>query len=216
MYESLKAYFKNGETAAIIRRWDTDFSGATSMRTCYDSLRLNGHQENVIKKLSHGQYEAVEYRAGNYCLVSFDDEGNAIFHADKMVARGYALNLSGKVKGSAQPTCTRILYDEFLDENGRYLKDELGALRSIVNTIVRKRTNWKVYLMGNTIDMYAPIFQDLRIADKIQGLKPGDTKIFTKKSGLKISLSLVNVNDRITVPNANDYMFDFDDEVSDM
>ena len=48
----------------IIRRWDEDFTGANSARTCYDSLICDGRGKNQIKIISGGKYDGVEYSAG--------------------------------------------------------------------------------------------------------------------------------------------------------
>ena len=57
----LQKYFDTGEQMVIVRRWEEDFVGANSARTCFDSLTKNANGENVIHKMSGGKYTGVTY-----------------------------------------------------------------------------------------------------------------------------------------------------------
>ena len=45
---AFEEYMKTGHQLAIVRRWDEDFVGAQSARTCYDGLMNNGKGVNDI------------------------------------------------------------------------------------------------------------------------------------------------------------------------
>ena len=86
---------------------------------------------------------------------TFDEKGNVI---EKDVC-GYSLALSKvrQYKSVAFPKVKYIFLEEFIDENNKYIKNEVENLISIIETIARLRFV-QVICLGNLITKYNPYF----------------------------------------------------------
>lgn len=97
----------------------------------------------------------------------FTCEGDFIFHntfsskgtvTNKEVC-GYTLSLSKvrQYKSVAFPKVKYIIVEEFIDENNKYIKNEVENLISIIETVARLRFV-QVICLGNLITKYNPYF----------------------------------------------------------
>lgn len=87
-----------------------------------------------------------------------------------------------------------MVYDEAIlkrDGNLRYLSDEITELFELISTVFRDRTGYRVFIMGNNMDIFNPYFEyfgvpnfDTQYIDKERGLyceKCPDKEAFMKK-----------------------------------
>lgn len=73
----------------------------------------------------------------------------------------FALSTSLKKKSSPFPNVTLMVFDEYIEPSFKfpnYLKNDMFYLLELINTVVRKRDNWKLLLIGNTISFVNPFF----------------------------------------------------------
>lgn len=88
---------------------------------------------------------------------------------------GYATSLAAanviKTRSQQLSDTTKILFDEFQLEDGRYLNNEIKAFRSIHVSLAREiGTQSKylpVYLIGNLVDIYNPYYESLGITQRL-------------------------------------------------
>lgn len=172
----LQRYFETGEQMAIIRRWEEDFSGANSARTCFDSLSMNGNGTNAISEMTCGEYSGVSYYSGRYYL-TIQVDGKDV-RTEECVAIGF--NLSGweHYKSGSFPNITTILFDEFMTR-GRYLINEFILFQNLLSTIIRQRDNVKIFMCANTVNKYAcPYFTEMGL-HRVKDMKQGDIDVYT-------------------------------------
>ncbi|HJG85391.1 MAG TPA: phage DNA encapsidation protein [Weissella thailandensis] len=69
--------------------------------------------------------------------------------------------LSGSVRRSvAYPNVKYVLFDEFqITDGSNYLPNEFSRFRALLNTVMRKRTDVKVYLLSNAGSIINPYFE---------------------------------------------------------
>lgn len=80
-----------------------------------------------------------------------------------------ALSTSLKKKSSPFPNVTLIVFDEYIEpsfKNPNYLKQDTFYLFELINTIVRKRDNWKLLCIGNVLSYVNPLFTSLGVEIK--------------------------------------------------
>lgn len=146
-------YFKRtGRKFLYVRRYDED-------------LKLTGDKI----------FDAVRFK---YPHDELDVEGNGttgtVYLINKRVCgMSLALSKSTKAKSISLPDFDTILFDEFLPEDGRYLKDEVGMALSLYQTIARGdgkaiREDVKFVFVGNNVTLNNPYFKELRIRENIQ------------------------------------------------
>lgn len=157
--KGLTEYFKNGSQIAYVRRWKEDIIGRRA------SQLFAGLIENSeVSKLSNNEFSGVHYYAGKWYLCNYDDKGKAIYADSDIIAYSFALSDSEHDKSTSFPNIRTIIFDEFLT-NRTYLNDEFVLFMNVVSTIVRRREDVKIYMLGNTVNKYAPYFNEMGLTN---------------------------------------------------
>ena len=179
----LDRYFKLGEEFVYIRRFDEDIKFKRGSKV-FDSLINN----KVIEKLSHGEWNSVEYYASNWYLKKTNPKNpKETIVSDTPFA--YALSLSSEEhdKSIAHPKVKNIFFEEFLSRRN-YLPDEFTIFMNVLSTIIRLRDDIKIFMAGNTINKYAPYFSEMGLTN-VKNMKVGSTEVYTYgNSGLKVAV----------------------------
>ena len=139
-------WVKNKTQIAYLRRWKEDITGRRASQL-FSGLVDNGE----IPKLTKGEFEGVHYFAGKWYLCNYDAERKAVYSDMDVIAYAFALSDVEHDKSTSYPNITTIVFDEFLT-NKLYLNDEFVLFMNVVSTIVRRRENVKIYMLGNTVN----------------------------------------------------------------
>lgn len=142
----IEQYKKYKKRFAYIRRWSEDLKGFRAEQL-FEPLN-----EVVTKLFGDGYY--IKYFRHKYYLCNENDE--------KIDVIGYALALSeaSHTKSVAYPAnLDTILFDEFIQMSGeRTLTDERSKFENTISTLVRYRTNVKIFMCANTVSKFSPYF----------------------------------------------------------
>jgi len=153
--KGLENYFKDGSQMAYVRRWKEDITGRRAARL------FSGINENKeVEKLSKGEFTGVHYWAGKFYLCNYDEKGKPLYNDTDIIAFTFALSDSEHDKSTSFPNVRTIVFDEFLT-NKLYLQDEFVLFMNVVSTIVRKREDVKIYMLGNTVNKFCPYFNEM-------------------------------------------------------
>lgn len=205
--KGLIQYLKDGSQLAYVRRWKEDITGRRAQRL-YSGI--NENQE--VAKLTKGEYTGVHYWAGKFYLCNYDDNGKAIYNDSKIIAFSFALSDGEHDKSTSFPEIKLIVFDEFLT-NRLYLQDEFVLFMNTVSTIVRKRTDVKIYMLGNTVNKFCPYFKEMGLTHILK-MEQGTIDFYNYgDSGLSVAVeycSSIKVDDK-----ANKY-FAFDNPKLEM
>lgn len=113
--------------------------------------------------------------------------GFYIINADnKPETIGYALSIEEGFddKGSSFADCDIVVFEEFIERT--YLDDEPNRFVNLLSTIIRKRKDVEVFMLGNTITKTCPYFPAFGI--DVNSTKQGCISIFTHQRGVTIAL----------------------------
>lgn len=139
----IKNFINKGEQSVYVRRRQTDIDEVKDV--FFDDL------------LEH--FPNLEFKVdGKYGYIN--GEKAIIF---------MALSTSLKKKSSPFPKVTLIVFDEYIEpsfKNPGYLKNDMFFLLEMINTIVRKRDNWKLLIIGNVLSFVNPFFSMYNIQIK--------------------------------------------------
>ena len=196
---SLQNFFKDGSQFAYIRRWSDDIA-TKRMNNLFNALT------DKIEEYSSGEFHAIVYRTGVFYLANFNKDGKVIYTDSDVI--GYAFNLSASEhnKANSYPKVTTIIFDEFLT-NKYYLPDEFVLFMNTVSTIVRQRTNVKIYMLGNTVNKYCPYFGEMGLSN-ILNQKQGSIDVYTYgDSKLRVAVEYASSTKLL---KKNNYYFAFD------
>ena len=164
-------YLKDGSQLAYVRRWKEDIIGRRASRL-FSALCENGE----VSKLSNGEYTGIHYWAGKFFLCNYDDNGKAIYSDLDIICFPFALSDGEHDKSTSFPKIKTIVFDEFLT-NKIYLNDEFVLFMNTISTIVRKRDDVKIYMLGNTVNKFCPYFKEMGL-NHIQEQKQGTIEIY--------------------------------------
>lgn len=153
--EGVRKYLNNEGQVAYIRRWKEDVTGRRA-KAVFSALEEN----NEIYNLSNGEFTGVHYLNGRFYLCNYDEKGNVVFSDNDCFGFLFALSDSEHDKSTSYPNVTTIIFDEFLTKN-LHLNDEFIIFMNVISTIIRKRTDVKIFMLGNTVNKYSPYFLEM-------------------------------------------------------
>lgn len=168
---ALQRFVENGEQLALVRRWQDDFIGKRGQQM-YDALVAEG----VVSELTDGEWTSIYYYASRWFLCRYDKETGKRETDETPLAFGFSISAMEHDKSTSYPNITTILFDEFLTRT-MYLPDEFVLFMNVVSTIVRHRTNVKIFMLGNTVNKYCPYFAEMGLSH-IKEMKAGDIDVY--------------------------------------
>lgn len=178
----LENYFSDGSQFAYIRRWSVDVQ-PKRMNNLFNAIIEDGY----LEKLSGGKFTAIFYRTGRFYLCTYNDKGKPIYNEEDIIGYAFSLSENEHNKANSYPRVTNIIFDEFLT-NKIYLPDEFMLFMNTVSTIVRQRTNVKIYMLGNTVNKFCPYFKEMGLTN-ILSMKQGSIDLYTYgDSKLKVAV----------------------------
>lgn len=175
---ALDNFFKYGEEFVICKRYEED------MKTKVCSTMLIPLYDYVLENYDHH----IKYYQGRWWAYHKDTEGKMI--DCKVIGYALSISTSDRIKGSQYPNVTTIIFEEFMSQNALYLPDEVNLFINVVSTIVRNRTNVKVYLLGNAISKHSPYADALSI--RLHRLTKGEiiVKEYKDKKGRRTKFAI--------------------------
>lgn len=170
--QALENYFSDGSQFAYIRRWSVDVQ-PKRMNNLFNAIIEDGY----LEKLSGGKFTAIFFRTGRFYLCTYNDKGKPIYNEEDIIGYAFSLSENEHNKANSYPRVTNIIFDEFLT-NKIYLPDEFMLFMNTVSTIVRQRTNVKIYMLGNTVNKFCPYFKEMGLTN-ILSMKQGSIDVYT-------------------------------------
>lgn len=205
----LEQYIKNGSQFAIVRRWDEDFTKqrAASM---FAGLTCDGNGDNQIELLTDGKWNTVYYYSRRWYLAKWDEDTRETVKDTEPFAFGFSLSGMEHDKSTSFPKIRNIIFDEFITR-GAYLKDEFILFMNVCSTIIRDRQDVRIFMLANTVNQYAPYFEEMGL-DRIRQQKPGTIEVYQMgDSGSTIAVEYCTDSDKVVKSKvSSDMYFCFD------
>lgn len=202
LLQGLKNYARTGEQMALIRRYREDFIGKRG-QVMFDALLNN----DEVKKATKGMWSGIFYQSSKWYFCK--DIDGVLLKADEPFCYGFALSEMEHDKSTSYPKITTIVFDEFISRVG-YLKDEFVIFCNVISTIIRHRTNVKIYMLGNTVNKYCPYFDEMGLTH-VKSMKPGTIEVYTYgNSELRVAVEYCHNLKAGSKKKTNDYYFAFD------
>lgn len=122
----------------------------------------------------------VIFKKGAFYFVDLDTEEETIM--------AYALSISEveHMKSSSYENVTTVIFDEFLTRRV-YLVNEFVSFMNVLSTIIRKRENVIIFMLGNTVNRYCPYFSEMGLKN-VEHMKQGTIDVYRYSSGMTVSV----------------------------
>ena len=197
---ALKRYVERGEQLAYLRRWREDFTGKRG-----EQLFASIVERGQVEKITGGKWSSVYYFGSRWYLCRFSEDGKRITD-EKPFCFGFAISAQEHDKSVSFPEVTTIMFDEFLTRS-TYLPDEFVLFMNTISTIIRKRMNVKIFMLGNTVNKYCPYFKEMGLKH-IRDMKPGSIDVYRYgDTRLTVAVEYTEPN---KAGNTSDFYFAFD------
>lgn len=178
---ALERNAEDGSQLAIVRRWQDDFTGKRGA-TMFDALVQNGE----IEAITRGEWTGIYYWGSRWFLCRYDEDGKRET-SETPFAYGFSISSMEHDKSTSYPRITTIMFDEFLTRTA-YLPDEFALFMNVVSTIVRYRTDVKIFMLGNTVNKFSPYFSEMGLIH-VKDMKQGTIDIYNYgQSELKVAV----------------------------
>ena len=166
-------FFEYGEEFAYVKRFEED------IKRKYMNEVFTPLQDYIREKYDH----EIKFYQGKFLVYPCDTEGK--LSECRTIGTAFSIANVNRTKGTSYPNITTILFEEFMSVDCSYLPDELNLFLNLVSTIVRYRTNVKVFMLANTISKFSPYLSALGL--KAHRLKKGEIvdRIYSDKKGFK-------------------------------
>lgn len=162
-------FYKTGGQLAVVRRWQDDFTGKRGA-AMFDGIVNSGALERITK----GEWTSIYYYSSRWFFCRWED-GKRVVN-ETPFAYGFAITSQEHDKSTSYPNVKTILFDEFLTRS-MYLPDEFVLFCNVISTIVRQRTDVKIFMLGNTVNKYCPYFKEMGIKH-VQSMKQGTIDVY--------------------------------------
>lgn len=197
----LKQYAKTGKQFAIVRRFREDFIGRRG------ASMFDAHVSNkLIEKITGGKWTHIYYFSQRWYFCRYDEKGNRI-REETPFCYGFTLSTAEHDKGNSYPNITSIVFDEFITRT-IYLGDEFTVFTNLISTIIRQRTDVKIFMLGNTVNKYGCPYVDEMGLRHFKNMSPGDIDVYRYgQTDLLVAVEYCKPNKE---GKPNNYYFAFD------
>ena len=205
----LKEFVKSGykNQTALVRRWKEDLRGRRA-ETLYKAIEAN----DEIRQITNGEYSEIYYFNGRYYLSNYDDELRKHITLNTPLAFTFALSEMEHDKSTSFPNVTTVIFDEFLTRR-YYLPDEFILFLNVLSTIIRQRSNVKIFMLGNTVNRYCPYFAEMGLKH-VAEMKQGTIDMY-RFGGGKLKIAVEYAESTAKTKKSNKY-FAFDNDSVEM
>ena len=171
-------YFVFGNPIAYIRRYEDEVIGSLGQKIFLNFLKYNKNGENVVSRLSNGEYNYIKYYGRAWYLAYYDEEQDKITRKSmEPFCYSFTLNNVEKAKSGGYPKIDIIFFDEFMSRRNEMI-DEWTEFSNTLSTILRKNnTDAKIFMMGNTVKLNSLYFQEMGIK-RPNEIKKGDYRLY--------------------------------------
>lgn len=165
----LRAFLENGEQMVLVRRYDVEIK----------RIQLDSYFSDMpIDRISNGEYNEL-YCYGSELFMALNVNGKR--QNAKKFGYALALNKAQSYSGTEYPKVTRIVLEEFVSLDGRYLSNELFLFNHIVSTVARRR-NVKCYLLANTLSRITPYWREFGVDEIIKSQEQGTICVIKRET----------------------------------
>lgn len=205
---AVEQYWKDRQSEfAYIRRWDSDIK-QPKMRSLFSALVKN----HEIERITGGKYNGVTFYSGQFFMVNTEDDT-----IEKLkIGECFALNTWESNKGGAYPYIRNICLDEFISRNG-YIggmtdsSSEFSIFMNVLSTIIRDRTDCRVFLLGNSIELYNNPYINEMGLKKVKKQAMGTIDVYKYgdgKDAMKVAVEYTHDTSNTSKTNKKYFAFD--------
>ena len=200
--EGLKVYLETGKQMALIRRYQDDFIGKRGVMMFADLVN-----RGVVSELSGGRWTDITYYSSKWYLCTYDPDKGDRIRDQEPFCFGFSISAMEHDKSTQYPKICTIVFDEFIARNF-YLDNEFVLFMNVLSTIIRHRTDVKIYMLGNLVNKYCPYFSEMGLSH-VKDMKPGTIEVY-KYGKSSLTVAVEYAENKISKTSKSSEYFAFD------
>lgn len=166
---AIKQFMKEGSQFAYVRRWKEDVIGKRARGV------FRGFSPETLSRLTNGKYTHIYYINGEFYLCNYIDN-KPVYTTEDLLGFTFALSDDEHLKSTSYPHVKTVMFDEFLTK-ALYLKDEFIIFMNVLSTIIRRRKDVTIFMLGNTVNKFSPYFQEMGL-NNVKEMKQGTIDVY--------------------------------------
>ena len=172
---ALKHYCETGMKSAYIRRFEEDIKGGRGENVFSNMIALG-----YLEEFTGGRWTNIIYKSRAWWLACPDpDVSGRWITEEQPFCYAFALTKQESYKSNSFPTIDTVIFEEFLTRAATgYLAEEFIIYMNLLSTIIRERDNVKIFMLGNTVNKYAPYFSEMGL-NHIKDMKKGTIDVYS-------------------------------------
>ena len=184
---ALQRYCADGSQTGYIRRYEDDIKGGRG-ESIFSGIVALGY----VEEFTGGRWTDIRYRGRAWYLACKDPEDDSRFILDEQpFCYAFALTKQESYKSNSYPNIKTIVFEEFLSRN-YYLAEEFITYMNLLSTLIRQRDDVKIFMLGNTVNKYAPYFSEMGLTH-IKDMKKGTIDVYSYgSSDLKVAVEFAD------------------------
>ena len=125
-------------------------------------IYIKRHKEDLSADNLSPFFSSLQEEFPNH---TFLVKGKMFYCDGNIIGRAIPLSSWQKMKSTEFPNVTTIIFDEFIKEKdlSHYLPNEVESFLNLLDTIVRNRENFWVFMLGNAVTMANPYFMYFKL-----------------------------------------------------
>lgn len=176
--EAIDRWLETGKQFGLIRRLDNQLTIDKVSEYWTDMTDYFNEKAHAV--FPNFENFVIVPRTGKWTVYGME-EGTSKKEPLGVIGYYFAVNCAERYKSVSYPDIDFVIFEEFMSESHSYLVGEFDKLMSIISTIKRRRTDFVIYMLGNTVDMNCPVLHDMGI--NVREMAQGDIKLFTYYGG---------------------------------
>lgn len=176
--EAIDRWLETGKQFGLIRRLDNQLTIDKVSEYWTDMTEYFTEKAHAV--FPNFESFVIVPRTGKWTVYGME-EGTSKKEPLGVIGYYFAVNCAERYKSVSYPDIDFVIYEEFMSESHSYLVGEFDKLMSIISTIKRRRTDFVIYMLGNTVDMNCPVLHEMGI--NVREMAQGDIKLFTYYGG---------------------------------
>lgn len=181
-------------TTTVYVRTYTNMTTEGKTITLYNILNdyINEDGKNYIEVIYDGEYNRVvlNNRQKKFYLAYIDEDGNEVRRSKTAITHILSIEQADYVKSTFNDiNANWFLYDEAVEKY--YANWIYSSLMQLISTVKRKRQDFWIFLIGNSLDRQYRLFDEFDIRDIMDIIQMGESITATTELGTKIRVETV-------------------------
>ena len=173
-----------GITTAYVRQLEREIT-YNAIKSFFDVLRTF----NYASIVTGGEYTDFEIRGSYGYLVHYNENMKVDKRSDPFIWFG-AISAQAKYKSKLNLTkCQFIMFDEFISKV--HINDEFGEFVQLLSTIIRDKTDVKIWMLANSQDIYNEYLYNLMIQSEVQRMAQDDNALIVTPKGTCLYVEMI-------------------------